>query len=508
MIKISAIIFIEPWLESKIKSGLNDKNLNYNFDVENLKILFLLRGIELDNITINTIRDSSKLNANGNISQLKITGINIIQALKKNIKLGKVLISKSNIKIKLHFIEKSGNSFKIPTNIKIDKFSIENSNIFLENILKAQSYSIKEGFVKISKLNLTKNDTLSPDVIRDFDFKAEKFMFSETDSMYSIFANGINYTSESGILKFDTIHLNPNYGEYEFTSRYKYQVTRIDAKLNNILIHDFEAVNYILNKKLVSSYIETGGMDIKAFRDKRKEFRHVKKPTYQELIYNYPGYLNIDSLSILKGDVSFKLQSEDSNEAGTISFNDINAKILKISNDTIFKTEKSYLELSAESLLMGKIKFQVFLKGRIYDPQYTFSLNGNISGFEVDILNPFLEKTASIYASGKTDRINFSFSANNTSATGFLTMIYQGLKITAKNKQSDDTTALKEKIISKIANLYIINSNPVPEEDVRKGIISYDRDPERFLFHYCAKSILSGMQSSIFKNPKKSKILK
>jgi hypothetical protein len=40
---------------------------------------------------------------------------------------------------------------------------------------------------------------------------------------------------------------------------------------------------------------------------------------------------------------------------------------------------------------------------------------------------------------------------------------------------------------------------------VRIGIIDYKRDPEKFLFNYFVKSILSGIKSSFERNPKGSK---
>ena len=71
-----------------------------------------------------------------------------------------------------------------------------------------------------------------------------------------------------------------------------------------------------------------------------------------------------------------------------------------------------------------------------------------------------------------------------------------------KNKRTDDTTAFRERFISFIANRRVLDSNPIPGEEVREGIIDYERDPERFLFHYCFKSILSGIKSSFLRNPK------
>jgi hypothetical protein len=79
------------------------------------------------------------------------------------------------------------------------------------------------------------------------------------------------------------------------------------------------------------------------------------------------------------------------------------------------------------------------------------------------------------------------------------------LDITVKNKSTDDTTAFRERFVSFLANLKMIDSNPMPGKEVREGVIEYERDPERFLFHYCFRSILSGMESSLMKNPKKRK---
>jgi hypothetical protein len=122
-------------------------------------------------------------------------------------------------------------------------------------------------------------------------------------------------------------------------------------------------------------------------------------------------------------------------------------------------------------------------------------------------LNPLLENNAFIYStSGKIDAMNFDFMANNAKATGKMTMLYHGLNIAVKNKRTDDTTAFKERLISFIANKQVLDSNPIPGNEVREGIIDYERDPERSFFNYCYKSILSGIKSSLAKSPKKRKL--
>jgi hypothetical protein len=247
---------------------------------------------------------------------------------------------------------------------------------------------------------------------------------------------------------------------------------------------------------------------MQVFKDKRKEFRHVEKPTFQNMIYNYPAAMNIDSIAVLSGNIVYTEHSEKAIEKGSISFNDVNARIYKITNDTIYKTEKAYLELKAKALLMGKGKINLSLKARIFDNQNTFAMNGTLAGMEASELNPILEKSASIsITSGKINTMNFGFSANNTKATGNLNLLYEGLKFDIMNKQTGETTALKEQVKSLIANIIVLESNPMPGEEVRPGIIEYERDPERFLFGYFFRSLLSGIKTSVTKtkNAKKSK---
>jgi len=308
----------------------------------------------------------------------------------------------------------------------------------------------------------------------------------------------MNYSAASNTLVIDSLYINPNYSDYDFTSRYEYQTSRIEAIFSNMYIHDFYHYGHLGSMSLVSPYIEIGGMDIKIFKDKRKEFRHLKKPALQDILYAYPGTIKIDSIGLANGDVTFTVHAKEANEPGSISFNEIRAKFYKVTNDAIYKTEKAFFEMKADALLMGKGKMTISLKGRLFERDNTFLMNGTLSNLEINELNPILEKSAFIYAtSGRIDEMYFSQTANNTKASGEMTLIYNGLNVTVKNKRTDDTTAFKERIISFIANRRILDSNPVEDEKVRVGIIDYERDPERFIFHYCFNSIFSGITSSL-----------
>jgi hypothetical protein len=506
LIKFLTTIFVEPWLREKIDTELNAENRNLIVKIEKVHVLLIKSGLELEGITIyskQTHEGDHDLNAE--IESIKVKGINLTKAIFKHyIHIRTVTISNSIIKGKITFLGKAISPILSPQKIGISRILFDKVNLEMKNDSTRQSYSVKDGVLKVYDLLVEKHDTLSPGNIKLFDLEAAELVSVSSENMYSYIVRGMSFSANSNTLAIDSLYIHPNYTDYDFTSRYKFQTSRIEAIITNIYVHDFYPRGDFRSMSLASSYVEVGKMDMKVFRDKRKEFRHLNRPAIQDMLYDFPGTIQIDSIVLLNGNISFTLHAEEANEPGNFIFNKIKAKVYNITNDTIYKTETAFIELKADALIMGKGEIAILLKGRLFDRNNTFSLNGTLSNLEAFDLNPMLEKNAFIYAtSGKIDAMNFSYTANNTKATGELIMLYHGLDITVKNKRTDDTTAFRERFISYIANRRILDSNPVRGEKVRIGIIDYKRDPERFLFHYCFRSVLSGITSSLTSSHKK-----
>ncbi len=509
LIKFLTVIFFEPWLGRIIVAELNEEDRNYIVEIKKIHVLLIKSGLDMEGVSISSKQVPGGDNdLKAEIETVKFRGINLARAIfRHDIHIGSVTISNSTFKGKIPFSGGNLQQIVSPVKIGIGRVLFDKLNLEMKNDSTEQSFSLKEGVFKIYDLLVEKQDTLFPVTISLFDFEAKELVSVSSGNMYSYRVKRMSYSAASNTMAIDSLFIRPNYADYDFTSRYKYQTNRIEAIFANIYVHDFNSFGDFKTKGLTSSYIEIGKLNMEVFRDKRKEFRHLNKPALQELLYSYPGTIHIDSIGLMNGNVIFTVHAEEANDPGSISFNEINAKIYKVTNDSVYKTESAFLEIKADALLMGKGKMTISLKGRLYESDNTFSLNGTLSNLEAKELNPILEKSAFIYAtSGKIDAMNFRFTANNTKATGELTMLYNGLDITVKNRKTDDTTAFRERFISFIANRRILDSNPVGNENVRVGIIDYERDPERFIFHYCFNSILSGITTSLtIKHKKRNK---
>jgi hypothetical protein len=498
-------VVVEPWIGRKIQASLHENSEDFQVQIEKVNVSIFRSGVELKNITLQSKSEIEGMpGLTGEIESIKLKGIHLIKAaFRKDIYIKEVDIFNSRIIGKYAFPEKTGPARLSPLNIRIENLFFDKLVVDVRSATTAQTYSLKDGILKVYDIHIEKQDTLSPNIIGQFDFDAFEFKTVTPDSLYTFLVVGLHYSANSNRLTAERFAIQPNYSEYEFTGRHEFETDRFDGSFSQISFHDFSAADYVKSGNLTSSFIEIGEMNLNVFRDKRKQFRHIERPTFQDLIYNYPGTLNIDSIGIAGGNIVYSEHAEEAIEKGSVSLNEIDASIYKITNDTIYKTEQAYLELKMNALLMGKGSTAIFLKARIFDNQNTFALNGTLSGMEATDLNRILENNAFISVnSGKIDAMNFSFSANNTRATGTLRLLYQRLNFDIVNKQTGETNAIFEQLKSLIANIVVMESNPMPGEEVRQGIIEYERDPEKFLFNYVVKSLTSGINNKCYKNKK------
>lgn len=503
-------VFVKPWIGKKIQASLNETSGDYIIKIEKVHVSIFRSGIELEHITFHSKPiNEAQSGLTGEIESVKFKRIHLIKAIfRKDIHIREVNIFNSRITGKVAFQKKAGPAKVSSLNIRIENLFFEKLFVDLKDTATAQTYFVKDGVLKVFDINILKKDTISPKIFGQLDFVAPEFKTVTSDSLYTILVEGLNYSEGTNTLTADNFVVHPNYDEYEFTARNQFQTNRIKADFKGIIFRDFSVANYVQSGSIVSSYIEIGEMEMQVFKDKRREFRHTEKSSFQDMITNYPASLSIDSIAVLSGNIVYTEHGEKAIEKGSISFNEVNSRIYKITNDTIYKTEKAYFELHANALLMGKGILSISLKARIFDKQNTFAINGTLSGMEASELNPILEKSASIsITSGKINTMNFGFSANNTKATGNMKLLYEELKFDIMNRQTGKTTTFKEQLKSLIANIIVIESNPMPGEEARPGIIEYDRDPERYIFGYFFRSLLSGIKTTVTKtkSPKKSK---
>lgn len=503
---LAAPLIVDPILKKKILVTLHQKYPGYDIAIDKVRWRLIPSQLSLTQITVTSKSlPVDKRYLKGVIGSIRFKGIKNIKALlKQEYEIREIVVTNSDIEGIIPFHKKEKIPLTSTINVQIDQILFHQVNLSLRDSSTSQTLKIEEGMLRLKNLDIHKKDTLG--ILHQFDFKATLVVSNTPDSMYTYRVNGIVYSDSLKRLSADSLFIDPNYKRYDFTARVPYETDRFVVKISELSLLNFQGNDFYNSGNLVSSCLSIGQMRLEAFRDKRKPDSHEKKPSFQQYMYRYPALLKIDSMLFDDGSITYMEHADKASEPGKVYLNAFKAKIYNITNDTVYKTKDSSLTVIAEAMLMGKSKMNILLKARLFDPLHTFSLKGSLASLAVKDLNPILEKNAFINAnSALVNKMKFHFIANDTKASGEMVLLYEGLDVAVKNKRTKDTSGLIEQIISLIANKSTWDSNPMPEEEARVGVINYERDPTKFVFNYCIKSIISGVQSTIIKHPKKKK---
>lgn len=503
---LAAPLIVNPILKKKILITLHQKYPDYDISIEKLRWMLIPSQLTLTNLEVASKPvPGNKRFLVGEIASIRFKGIKNIKALfNREYEIGEIIVTASNIKGKIPFHKKETIPLTSTVNVKIDQILFDGVNLSLRDSLTAQTLVVREGMVRLKALEVKKKDTLG--ILHQFDIKASSVISNSPDSMYTFQANGIVYADSLKKLSIDSLFMNPNYKRYEFTAKYPYETDRFLVKISDLKLNHFQADDFYNSGNLVSTSLSIGNFDLEAFRDKRKQDSKENKPSFQQYIYKYPGLLKIDSMIVHDGKITYIEHADKANEPGRVHMNGFKARVYNLTNDTLYQTKDTSLSIIAEAMLMGKSKMSISLKARLFDPANTFSMQGSLEAMEVKELNPILEKNAFIYTNtAKVHKLNFNFIADDKKATGKMIMLYDGLNMDVETNHSKKNTSLKEEIMSLIANKSTWDSNPMPKEETRVGIIDYERDPTKFVFNYCIKTIETGIKSTIIKHPRKKK---
>lgn len=484
----------EPILEKRIVSFLNKPGSVYIIRTGSIDIQWIMPGIAFEHLTVKNKADSADIIIDADIGNLNLKGINIIRALfGKDYKIKMIDISNGKMRIKPGMKKEQANPVIFNNSFEIGSLQLTDIRLEYDNVAESSFYFFAGLKSRVHQIEIQKNDTMDSSLINKVNFYSDSAGIYMRDSLYSIIAYGLGFSDAAGVLGADSLKVLPRYKPYVFGARFKYQTDRFEAGLQDIRVHDFEFSRLIENKKLKSSYVQIGNLEMNAFRDKRKEFHHTRKKMLNEALKDLPVKLQIDSLAVLDGRIVYSEHNSGSEKPGMVFFNHVQWTIKNISNTLQKNDSDSILIILGRGMLMNVGRVDVNFRMSLLDPEQAFTLKGKVGRMGLCTLNTIFENNESISLEGTLNSIDFDFTANTVLASGRLIFLYEDLKV----KIDDKDGFIKDKVKTWLINLSLINSNPTKDKSPRVGRIKYKRDPERFIINYSLKALMTGIQSTI-----------
>ena len=344
----------------------------------------------------------------------------------------------------------------------------------------------------------------------------ERFLFSDTVEL-TLAQQHFNLPDSLHFMRFDTLKLNiaerrlslvnPQFRPIDtigvYSKKLGYETDWIDMKSERVELSGWEVQRFVETGSFLARHLHFDRLNADVYRDKRmKDRENYYPPLPRSALRRLLFDLTLDTVSVEDGYIRYREQPLNSNVPGIVRISNLDAVVRNITNDPFLEQYWESIEIDASMKLMeeGRITAVFDLPYRSDNGEYYYE--GKLDSMDFTSLNDILTPVANIkIRSGYANSANFKVAGDNDYATGIMKLKYEDLRVSVINPEKQDNDGL----LSFLANTFVVNrSNPHHLIFMKKGKIFFRRNRQKSLFNYWAKSLLSGVKTSIgIKNQEK-----
>ena len=383
---------------------------------------------------------------------------------------------------------------------------------------QASSFALEIDSLHIPGLTLIQTDTVQHDTLSvSLHFAAAAFTFDKrlpqafdvggirldsaqiVTALYTIGIRQLTINKTLQQLEADTILIKPRYSKRAFARRMEYEVDRFDGLIPYLSLRNFQ-VGAGDSTFFTADRLETSAT-LHVYRNKHYPFPNkTYTPLPIDALKRLPFYLRIDTLRLVKSYISYEEVGEKADSSGTVFFEDLNATLTHITQDSTAKAPV----LIAAANFMGKGKLAIECTfSRTKKPAY---LTGSLLAFPLSSLNDILQPQAGIkIESGVMNRLAFQFRFNDIRSDGSVDVSYHDLKVAGlrktnkkdRKKDHDKDGTVKNELLSFALNAFIQDdAGKLFTGEKKTGTVLFYRDRKKAIFNFWWKSLFSGIKSS------------
>lgn len=330
----------------------------------------------------------------------------------------------------------------------------------------------------------------------DFSFNIKNIKRQDTRNLYQFTIGETEYSSKNNRFTARNLHIIPNFSKELFNKKNGYQSDYFEGKLDSVVISQPDIRRWFDKGELAGKSMSVNGLDLDIYRDKRLPFDESRRPKMlQDMIKSLPHPTQFDSLRLIDAGIRYAELPALGDGIGRIKFSNINICLKPFSNIKTSGTLPDF-KLNGTATIMDSCQLKVSMDYGMNHRDNLFTTKGSLSPFNMHILNPVLEPLAMVsIRSGRVDKFNFDFAADNKQAIGQLFFGYNNLRISVLELKDGNTK--EARFASFIANSLLLRSKNPRGKELLPDEISFQRDQKRSVLNYWWKSIFSGVRNTL-----------
>ena len=409
----------------------------------------------------------------------------------KEIKIEDIKLKNAAITYYKHRVNKTIDTVRKPIAkvfkpVLIEELSIDNASLLIYDGTKdSLSVSVADVTIEIDDIYID-SKTLSRKLPLDYsDYNANGIDIDLKIGDYErLTLASFDITDRKGV--FNNITLKTKYSKSNLSTIIPLERDHFDLAIDAITI-DKPAFGFKNSKLFAGANLITVNEPIlKVFRDKLVADDGSYKPLYSKMLRDAPIELLVNEITIKDGSIDYQEKLKDENQGGRIAFSSLNASINNLGN-TYPVGDKTAINITAT--FMDNTPIDIDWSFDVNDPRDQFLFKGSMGTLPGEQMNQFTSPNLNIKLTGEIYKTYFTIDGNNSTSSINMRMKYDDLEIAVMRKKGKGIN----KLLSKVANLFIKEDSDDKPTDFREGIGKADRDNTKSFFNYLWLNLKSGL---------------
>lgn len=321
------------------------------------------------------------------------------------------------------------------------------------------------------------------------------------DSLYTIHLNGIQLSLKTSQLLVKLTSIVPRLSTKAFYKAVDYDKDRIHMVFNDMTMSNIDITRFLKKQELHIGQISIASSTGEVFNNyvRPRRIPPVREHKYpHERLQNLALDLTIDTLTMHKSSISYKMAAKKSGEVANFFMTHSENQVFNITNNTAAKSRNHFATAVIHSRVMDAANLSVFFRFNLMAKNGAFAYTIRVGKMDGRALNPLSVPLAmTTVESANVKKMVLQVKANDYSAKGHIDLYYTDMKISLLKTDKRTDTLKKKKLLSFVANAFLPNDNPGKNGKFRKGPINVTRDPRMSFLGFMYKGMLDGMTSLI-----------
>lgn len=384
-------------------------------------------------------------------------------------------------------------------------------------------FNIRELIIENGEVNVWSGDEKYKSVYTgNVDITAEDFGTSPLDYKVPVWASSLSVNADSlkirtsgGIFAIDVQSLSLQKSNQEIRlngfymtpvvspdSFYVYKGFQIDYPQLTVPSIQVKGIRYYeLLRTLRFTCREVHAYEpyLRLFRDKHYPLNTVKRPDFpQQQLKQIETLFYIDSAKVTDGVIRYDELTKNSNDTGHFEMTSVNASTIGFTNREDILEKNDTIRFWFSSKFYGQGSLDGVLTLLMNSPDGRHKVEGKIGPLNVKVFNAITKPSAlMVVKNGIVHGGEFSFWANYEKAEGTLLLRFEKLKVALLDSKNNGRKLRVNILKTLVANIFLVKENPEKGKPPMVSVISYQRDPSRWVINYWWKSLLNGIDNII-----------